>query len=40
MQQRVALNGKVSTWTSINAGVPQGPILDQLLYFICIYLYF
>ena len=23
-KQRVVLNGQVSTWTSVNAGVPQG----------------
>ena len=28
-KQRVALNGQFSSWTSIEAGVPQGSILDH-----------
>ena len=35
-KQRVVLNGQVLTWTSVNAGVPQGSIIDLLLLFICI----
>ena len=31
-KQRVCMNGYYSTWNSINAGVPQGSILD-LFYF-------
>ena len=30
-KQRVILNGKVSSWASVNAGVPQGSNLDPLL---------
>ena len=33
-RQRVFLNGQVSTWTSVIAGVPQGSILDRLLFLI------
>ena len=35
-KQRVVLNGHASPWASIEAGVPQGSILDSRLFFIYI----
>ena len=31
-KQRVVLNGQASPWVDVNAGVPQGSILDPLLF--------
>ena len=35
-KQRVALNGQSSSWTSVNAGFPQGSVLGPLVFLIYI----
>ena len=35
-KQKVLLNSQVSTWASVNAGVPQGFILGRLFFLISI----
>ena len=35
-KQRVVLKGQHSKWSNVSAGVPQGSILEPLLFLICI----
>ena len=35
-KQKVLLNSQVSTWASVNAGVPQGVILGRLFFLMSI----
>ena len=35
-KQRVVLNGQLSTWKNVNAGVPKGSMLGLLLFMIYI----